>query len=491
MSRPLKSILKPFSSSSSTPSAPPYPSSSKSKSKKSTSFANPINFIRTTTKKLPINQNLNPEKPCLVLAVGDDDDNEEETPKSDGKTEPKATTSNTDNIETSDPREELDRKIIEGIKAREQLRLLRTEDFQQRKSLGQRRSTILRESMGWTSTSPERKAGDAGGKPGGQTIVSVSTPIIPRVFRGTSDEDAEEWVMEFLRAASANQWRDEQTQLLPRIRFSLEGTALKWYKTKWKEMLPDSLDEFLNEFYVAFMPVRRRLKYMSAYQDRKQREGESVESYFFDKVDLMRKADVDLDSPDAVDHVISGLLPDLARKVYDMDTRYNTTDVLFSKLKLLGEKDSYARTRMEEHSINAVNYSQPFRQTDNESEQRRPAYRGRGGFRGRGNFRGRAGRQSYGQRDGYTPPRCFLCDDPRHLRRDCPFVRQDNGRQQNNDFRNERSGNWNQGPRQQNPRQQTQQQPTTAADERRQQQPSTAATPNQPRPATSNSRSQP
>lgn len=113
------------------------------------------------------------------------------------------------------------------------------------------------------------------------TIVTVSQPVVPKTFKGTAAEDVIEWLEDFKRASSANQW-DTDKKKLARVPYALEGTALKWYKSSVEPLLQTQplydFNDFVNSIESAFKPTSPKLMYLSRFQDRKQREGETIKS---------------------------------------------------------------------------------------------------------------------------------------------------------------------------------------------------------------------
>lgn len=311
-------------------------------------------------------------------------------------------------------------------------------------------------------------------------VVTFNQPIQPKVFRGLPSEDVNEWLDQFEAAASANQW-DTDEKKFARIPYALEGSALKWFKNHYDPSRSTRpYRAFTDELKAVFEPIRPQLMYLTKHQERKQQEGESSRSYFFDKTDLMRKAGIDMKSSEAVDLIISGLRPELATKVYSGEDSFPDTRSLWLKLKLLDEKKRYAEERLEDQFINAAEVvsdppKKPEEHAANVAEQqtwnRQPGHRfynmpSRGPafsnerrihfqdqtpssqeipmnstapsappFPSRSNegpFQRSYQRPNRPMRRDFPQPQisrrrfsgCYICDDPGHLKPDCPLLRQ-------------------------------------------------------------------
>lgn len=138
--------------------------------------------------------------------------------------------------------------------------------------------------------------------------------------------------------------------------------------------------------------------------------------------------------PEAVDHVIRGLLPDVAKKIFGSGINFETTSDLYDKLKLVDERDQYVKERMEEQYVN-VAQSQPY-------ESRSTTFRAQ-------NQQTNQSQPVLPSAPVYRPPRrrlrpgqrafsgCFICDDRGHVKANCPLLQ---------NIRRWRQGNSQQGP---------------------------------------------
>ena len=206
--------------------------------------------------------------------------------------------------------------------------------------------------------------------------VFLQSAMKVRKFSGNPKEniDVNEWIVDFKSAAAVNGWVTN-AQKLNQIKHHLEGNALSWLRATFGGILLQcDPEEVFKGLQTQFDDARPTFKYISQIKDLKQREDESVPDYYYKMIGLLAKANIDLESPAAVDHVITGLKPRLAQKVYGDPARYRSCEELFKRLKLLDEAEAHRRRR-EDDTIMAADVEDDHSEV--ERQARRPPDRQR------------------------------------------------------------------------------------------------------------------
>lgn len=163
-----------------------------------------------------------------------------------------------------------------------------------------------------------------------QTVVVQNQPL--RRFSGQKHQDVKEWLENCRNVADANNWTI--AALLKNIPLYLEGTAYKWYQQRINTAgrFPN-FEAFREEITVAFGPSNESRQKHAKLMGRVQTVGESVISYFYDKLHLCTEYEEFMAAKQRVDHIIQGLLPEYLDGVYEKDIQ--TTEEL---RKILGRK---------------------------------------------------------------------------------------------------------------------------------------------------------
>lgn len=162
------------------------------------------------------------------------------------------------------------------------------------------------------------------------TVVVQNQPL--RRFGGLKHQDVKEWLENCRNVADANNW--SIATLLRNLPLQLEGTANKWYQQRVRatgRFL--NFEAFREEIEKAFGPSNENRQKHAKLMARVQTVGESVISYFYDKLHLCTEYDEFMESKHKVNHIVQGLLPEYLDGVYEKDIQ-NTDELR----KLLGRK---------------------------------------------------------------------------------------------------------------------------------------------------------
>lgn len=80
--------------------------------------------------------------------------------------------------------------------------------------------------------------------------VTLHQPRTPAVFQGEAFEDVEDWLEQFERVASFNQWNPQQK--LGHVYYSLDDGARTWYENREARGELSTWDEFRLELLESF-----------------------------------------------------------------------------------------------------------------------------------------------------------------------------------------------------------------------------------------------
>lgn len=138
--------------------------------------------------------------------------------------------------------------------------------------------------------------------------------ITPPKFRGSIEENVEEYLQAFERVAKANGW--DQAKRLVILPCYLEGAALKWYENM-EQAEADALTWELakRKMKEAFQSIAWEEQLEYKLRMRMQGEEETVESYLQDVLNLCTKLDAGMNERIKIKHVLRGLKPSLLEKV--------------------------------------------------------------------------------------------------------------------------------------------------------------------------------
>lgn len=154
--------------------------------------------------------------------------------------------------------------------------------------------------------------------------------ITPPKFRGSLEENVEEYLQSFERIAKANAWTAEKKLVI--LPCYLECAALKWYENleraegdvlTWATVKDKMKSAFQSIAWEEQMEYKLRM--------RMQGEDEQVESYIQDVLNLCSKLDEGMSERCKIKHVLRGLKPSLLEKVMIMEN--DTLDNLLSNIR--------------------------------------------------------------------------------------------------------------------------------------------------------------
>jgi hypothetical protein len=143
-------------------------------------------------------------------------------------------------------------------------------------------------------------------------LPKISLPTAdPGIFSGRKTESVKAYIENYEAAGDANRWNSEiKKQYLP---FYLRETARKWYngfkdeidvhQATWQEVKTALEEAFDNSEYKELLEIK--------LLNRRRLEGERLESYIYDVLDMCRQIDDTMPDKLRIRHVRRGLNSDL------------------------------------------------------------------------------------------------------------------------------------------------------------------------------------
>lgn len=135
--------------------------------------------------------------------------------------------------------------------------------------------------------------------------VTLHQPRTPAVFRGDAFEDVEDWLEQFERVASFNQWDPQQK--LRQVYYSLDDGARTWYENREARGELSTWDEFRQELLESFACTDRREHAQRLLESRIQKPNETVAMFAEDMARLFRRADPEMSEPKKLRHLMHGV----------------------------------------------------------------------------------------------------------------------------------------------------------------------------------------
>ena len=138
----------------------------------------------------------------------------------------------------------------------------------------------------------------------------VIPPVLPKIrlpssFNGTSKVLAADWVQTYETTALSASWSD--TQLRQYLVIYLEGAPRKWYENEIKDS-QFTWDQTKALFLQTFAPIKSTVFPELAVHNRKYNPSfETIQTYYYDKIELCRKFKPLITSAEIVSYVIDGL----------------------------------------------------------------------------------------------------------------------------------------------------------------------------------------
>lgn len=133
--------------------------------------------------------------------------------------------------------------------------------------------------------------------------VTFQHPREPEIFHGDLFEDVEDWLNQFERVASFNQWNEAQK--LRQVYFSLDHDARTWLENREGSLR--TWEEFCQELREAFSSTDRREHAQRLLESRIRKPNESVIMFSEHMARLFRKADPDMSEPKKLRYLMHGV----------------------------------------------------------------------------------------------------------------------------------------------------------------------------------------
>lgn len=130
----------------------------------------------------------------------------------------------------------------------------------------------------------------------------------PPFFSGSSDDDVDDWLVQYCRVSSHNAWDDDAK--LANVVFFLKDTALQWFENH--EAALTSWTTFCESIKKLFgRPSQRKRYAIQRLSTRAQVLGETCTCYIEDVLSLCRRADPTMTEQDKVNHILKGIAEDI------------------------------------------------------------------------------------------------------------------------------------------------------------------------------------
>ena len=173
---------------------------------------------------------------------------------------------------------------------------------------------------------------------------------VGQIYSGKQNENANEFLNRFERAARLNQWSDEVR--MNQFEVHLSGTASQWFTSmrrrqrfwNWKDLT----DEFRKCFGHKFRSSIGRQLYT-----RVQNKSEDLNTYYWSIVDLCNKYDPFMHEDERIDRFIEGVLPEY-RNGFAMN-RPRSLDHLFEMIQNVQQFNPKSQS----HGSHATSYTEP------------------------------------------------------------------------------------------------------------------------------------
>ncbi|KAI1283196.1 hypothetical protein HDE_12834 [Halotydeus destructor] len=173
-------------------------------------------------------------------------------------------------------------------------------------------------------------------------IPPANATIVPRVFKGQEDEDIEEFLRYFEIICKANGWSSSEYKLAKLPGF-LDGLARKIYMSSYPKEGPKTWEELIETLRSALGSQMPELKQFSSMNNRMMRPGESIASYYFEKLKLINDYKNNMDESEKMFHIKRGLSASLLEKI--LPYQLKSLDQLYKKLQLYSEGMMIANSR--------------------------------------------------------------------------------------------------------------------------------------------------
>lgn len=135
------------------------------------------------------------------------------------------------------------------------------------------------------------------------TTVTFQQPRSPTCFRGEAYEDVEDWLEQFERVATFNQWSDIQKRR--NVYYSLEDGAKTWFENR--EASLRTWDDVCQQLLESFANADRRDLAQRLLETRIQKPNESVAMFAEDMARLFKRADPDMAECKKIRHLMHGV----------------------------------------------------------------------------------------------------------------------------------------------------------------------------------------
>ncbi|XP_077528254.1 uncharacterized protein LOC144139894 [Haemaphysalis longicornis] len=133
--------------------------------------------------------------------------------------------------------------------------------------------------------------------------VTLQQPRTPAIFHGEVFEDVEDWLEQFERVASFNQW--DARQKLREVYYALEHGARTWFENR--EARLSTWEEFRQELLESFATTDRRDLAQRLLESRIQKPNETVTMFTEDMTRLFKRADPEMSEPRKLRYLMHGV----------------------------------------------------------------------------------------------------------------------------------------------------------------------------------------
>lgn len=181
----------------------------------------------------------------------------------------------------------------------------------------------------------------------------------PTIFKGTGDQDAEDWLTSYERVSAYNRWDDAMKRY--NVGFCFREVAERWFNNNDAKM--STWDAFKNDFMDVFgRPALRKLLAQQRLGERAQQAGETFTSYIEDIIDLCRRANDAMPESEKIRHIMKGIEEDAFQMLLSKNPQ-NIGEVvsLCQSYDELRKQRIYARHRLAatDASLSALSFDDP------------------------------------------------------------------------------------------------------------------------------------
>ncbi|CAF1162717.1 unnamed protein product [Didymodactylos carnosus] len=195
-------------------------------------------------------------------------------------------------------------------------------------------------------------------------------------FSGEPEGSTVEQFLKNLKSITAENDKTKDEERLQVVRGKLVKTAAKWFDDN-QELFDNQWNKFESAFRNRFSSSIQSQNKFEKLLQRRQQQNESVITYYDEKVSLCRECDSAMDDKVIIQHLLSGIRPDIAKEVLRFDPPVDTLDKFW---KVAKKEEDLNETYDKLANLNLHHQHQPWFALNSETssfttqQQRSPVY---------------------------------------------------------------------------------------------------------------------